>query len=250
MNRLSNKSVIITGAAGGMGKEEALLFAKEGANVIATDVNYDALHEWVQEARSQGWIIEDMKHDVTSQMDWSNVVDQCISSFGKIDVLLNNAGVISTYRTIEDTTEDEWKRIIDINMMGPFLGCKAVLPFMKINGSGSVINVASIAGVVGGYGPAYCASKAGVRLLTKDMALELSKYNIRVNALVPGVVLTPMTEVALEDPDVHAMLKSMSAQGRIAAPIEIANGALFLASDESSFMTGADLVIDGGYLAK
>ncbi|MFM2135812.1 MAG: hypothetical protein RL021_1212 [Bacteroidota bacterium] len=250
MNRLNNKSVIITGAAGGMGKSEAILFAQEGARVLATDRNFELLDEWVEKARSEGLNIEAARHDVTSAADWNRIVEQCENSFLKIDVLVNNAGVYPMGKTTENTSETEWRELIDINLTGPFLGCKAVLPYLRKSGGGSIVNVSSIAGVVGGNGPAYSSSKAGLRLLTKDMAVEFAKYNIRVNALLPGGVLTPMTEGAVKMPGMDAIIKTINPQGRMADPVELAYGALFLASDESSFMTGADLVIDGGMVAK
>jgi NAD(P)-dependent dehydrogenase (short-subunit alcohol dehydrogenase family) len=250
MNRLNNKSVIITGAAGGMGKEEALLFAREGASVLATDRNFELLEKWVRAARDQGLNIVAAPHDVTSAADWERVAEQCAASFRKIDVLVNNAGVYPMGKTTENTDENEWRQLLDINLTGPFLGCKAVLPYMIKNGGGSIVNVSSIAGMVGGNGPAYSASKGGLRLLTKDLGVELAKYNIRVNALLPGGVLTPMTEQAVKMPGMEAVIKTINPQGRMADPIELAYGALFLAGDESSFMTGADLVIDGGMIAR
>jgi NAD(P)-dependent dehydrogenase (short-subunit alcohol dehydrogenase family) len=246
MKRLQNKTAIITGAAGGMGKEEALLFAKEGANVLATDLQEAKLSQWVQEARQSGLNIHWMKHDVASSSDWTQVFQYAVSLFGKVNVLINNAGVFPPGKTTENTSENEWEHLIRINLTGPFLGCKTALPyFIQANG-GSIVNVASIAGIVGGNGPAYSASKGGLRLLTKDLAVEFAKHNIRVNVLDPGGVLTPMTENIVKVPGMDEMIKSMSPQGRMAQPIELAYGALFLASDESSFMTGADLVMDGG----
>ena len=250
MNRLNNKSVIITGAAGGMGKEEALLFAQEGARVIATDRNIGLLEEWVKTAREQGLLIEAVEHDVTSADHWKRVAEQCVRSYQKIDVLVNNAGVYPMGKTCENTSEQEWHEVLDINLTGPFLGCKTVLPYLQQNGGGAIVNVSSIAGLVGGNGPAYSASKAGLRLLTKDLAVEFGKYGIRVNALLPGGVLTPMTEKAIRMPGMEEVIRTINPQGRIAEPIELAYGALFLASDESSFMTGADLVIDGGMVAR
>mgnify|MGYP001055480980 CR=1 FL=1 len=246
MKRLQHKTAIITGAAGGMGKEEALLFAKEGATVLATDIHYEKLMGWVKDARNEGLLIQGMKHDVTSGDEWKNVLDNCIALYGRINVLINNAGVFPAGKTTENTTSEEWDNILRINLTGPFLGCKLVLPFMQQSGGGSIVNVASIAGLVGGNGPAYSASKGGLRLLTKDLATEYAKYHIRVNALLPGGVTTPMTEELLKAPGMDQVIKSMSPQGRMADAIELAYGALFLASDESSFMTGADLVIDGG----
>lgn len=232
-----------------MGKEEALLFAREGATVLATDVQGDVLQKWVGEARSQGLPIEAMRHDVTSSIDWQSVVNRCLELYGRIDILVNNAGVFPPGKTSETTTLEEWARILTINLTGPFLGCKTVLPHMKANG-GSIINVASIAGFVGGNGPAYSASKGGLRSLSRDLAVEYAKYKIRVNTLDPGGVLTPMTEGLVKGPGMEELIKASSPQGRMAQPIELAHGALFLASDESSFMTGTDLVIDGGMIAR
>ncbi|MFM7217061.1 MAG: SDR family NAD(P)-dependent oxidoreductase [Bacteroidota bacterium] len=249
MKRLQGKTAIITGAAGGMGKEEALLFAKEGANVLATDIQAGLLQEWVKAARDQGLSIEWIRHDVTSYIDWQSAVDKCLALFGRIDILVNNAGVYPPGKTSETTTLEEWARILTINLTGPFLGCKTVLPHMKDAG-GSIIHVSSIAGFVGGNGPAYSSSKGGLIALSKDLAVEYAKYKIRVNTLDPGGVLTPMTEAIVKAPGVEAMIKASSPQGRMADPIELAYGALFLASDESSFMTGSDLVMDGGLIAR
>ena len=246
MKRLQHKTAIITGAAGGMGKEEALLFAREGATVLATDIQDDKLMQWVKEARNEGLLIQGIKHDVTSIDDWNKVFNYCMELYGRINVLVNNAGVFPAGKTTENTSPEEWHKIISINLTGPFLGCKLVLPFMQKSGGGAIVNVSSIAGLVGGNGPAYSASKAGLRLLTKDLAVEYAKYNIRVNALLPGGVATPMTENLVKAPGMDQVIKTMSPQGRMAEAIELANGALFLSSDESSFMTGADLVMDGG----
>jgi cyclopentanol dehydrogenase len=246
MKRLQHKTAIITGAAGGMGKEEALLFAREGATVLATDIQDDKLMQWVKEARNEGLLIQGIKHDVTSIDDWNKVFNYCMELYGRINVLVNNAGVFPAGKTTENTSPEEWHKIISINLTGPFLGCKLVLPFMQKSGGGAIVNVSSIAGLVGGNGPAYSASKAGLRLLTKDLAVEYAKYNIRVNALLPGGVSTPMTENLVKAPGMDQVIKSMSPQGRMAEAIELANGALFLSSDESSFMTGADMVMDGG----
>ncbi|MEY4595347.1 MAG: hypothetical protein RIQ47_1757 [Bacteroidota bacterium] len=246
MKRLQHKTAIITGAAGGMGKEEALLFAREGATVLATDIQDDKLMQWVKEARNEGLLIQGIKHDVTSIDDWNKVFNYCMELYGRINVLVNNAGVFPAGKTTENTSPEEWHKIISINLTGPFLGCKLVLPFMQKSSGGAIVNVSSIAGLVGGNGPAYSASKAGLRLLTKDLAVEYAKYNIRVNALLPGGVSTPMTENLVKAPGMDQVIKTMSPQGRMAEAIELANGALFLSSDESSFMTGADMVMDGG----
>jgi NAD(P)-dependent dehydrogenase (short-subunit alcohol dehydrogenase family) len=250
MNRLKNKVAIITGAAGGMGASEAKLFAREGASVMATDMQEKKLRTWVEEAKKQGLKIEYMKHDVTSESEWEQVINKTLSLYGHIDILVNNAGVFPGFSECEDTTTATWNKIIAINLTGPFLGCRACVPHLRNAGGGSIVNIASIAGLVGGNGPAYTASKGGLRLLTKDLAVTLAKYKIRVNSICPGGVLTPMTEGLLASPEMAETIKNLSPQGRVADPIEIAWGVLYLASDESTFTTGADLTIDGGAVAK
>ncbi len=250
MNRLKNKVVIITGAAGGMGKSEAILFAQEGAKVLATDNQFEKLDKWVSEAQDEKLPIECMTHDVTSESSWKKVTERAIKLYGKIDILVNNAGIFPAGSNGDNTDKALWDKVIAINLTGPFLGAKAVIPYMKKNKQGVIVNVSSIAGMVGGNGPAYTASKGGLRLLTKDLAVEYAKDNIRVNSLHPGGVLTPMTEGLVKAKGMKEMIKSTSPQGRMADPIELANAALFLASSESSFMTGAELVVDGGAIAR
>lgn len=249
MSRLQNKTAIITGAAGGMGAAAALLFAKEGACVVATDVQLDKLKIWTDEAAANGLRIYGMKHDVTSETDWQKVIDQTLSLYGHIDVLVNNAGVYPGFVDCENTNVTLWGKLLSINLTGPFLGCKACIPHLRKNKSGSIINIASIAGVVGGNGTAYSASKGGLLALSRDLAVTLAKDKIRVNAISPGGVVTPMTESLIAMPEMKEKIKSMSPQGRMAVPDEIAWAAVYLASDESSFMTGANMVIDGGAVA-
>lgn len=250
MERLKNKIAIITGAAGGMGKCEALLFAKEGAGVLATDINEAKLSDWVQEAQKDGLNIQWMKQDVSDEESCRAVAQRAMNLFGKIDILVNNAGIFPGFASCEDTTREQWDKVININLTGAFLNCKACIPFMRKSGGGSIINIASIAGIVGGNGPAYSSSKGGMRLLTKDLAVSLAKDKIRVNCICPGAVDTPMTEDLLEQPEMMHVIEAMSPQGRVAASSEIAWGALYLASDESTFTTGADLAIDGGAVAR
>ena len=250
MNRLKNKVAIITGGAGGMGKSEAILFAQQGAKILVTDNQFEKMDTWVQEAKKEKLNIECILHDVTSETDWKKVTDKAIELYGKIDILVNNAGVYPPGVGCENTDKVLWDKVIAINLTGPFLGVKTVVPYMKKNKQGAIVNVSSIAGMVGGNGAAYTASKGGLRLLTKDMAVEFAKDNIRVNSLHPGGVLTPMTEGFVKAPGMKEMIKSTSPQGRMAEPVELAYAALFLASAESSFMTGAELVVDGGAIAK
>ena len=252
MNRLQNKVAIVTGAAGGMGESIAQLFAQEGAQVLATDIQFEKMNAWVQEARKSGLPIECISHDVTSEADWQKVVEKAVSLFGKIDILINDAGIYQPMETTEATSLDRWNQILSINLTSAFLGAKAVLPHLKSTGKGAIVNISSIAGIVGGNGAAYSASKAGMRLLTKDQAVEFAPFNIRVNSIHPGGVMTPMVEPLMPtDPAaLDAMMKAMCPLGRIGEAIEIANGALFLASDEASYITGSELVIDGGLTAR
>lgn len=252
MSRLHNKVAIVTGAAGGMGESIARLFAKEGGLVLATDIQFEKMNAWVQEARKHSLSVECIRHDVTSASDWQKVVEKALHLYGKIDILINNAGVYQPMETTEATSLERWNQILAINLTSAFLGAKAVLPHLKESGSGSIVNISSIAGLVGGNGAAYSSSKAGMLLLTKDQAVEFAPFNIRVNSIHPGGVLTPMTEHILPADSAarDAMMKAMCPLGRIGEAIEIAYGALFLASDESSYMTGAELVIDGGLTAR
>ncbi|MBS1510295.1 MAG: glucose 1-dehydrogenase [Bacteroidetes bacterium] len=250
MKRLQHKVAVITGAAGGMGAAEAKLFAEEGAKVMATDVQYDKLQQWVTAANKNGLAIACMKHDVTSENDWNAVIQQTLLLYGRIDILVNNAGVFPGFIDCEQTTPELWNKVIGINLTGPFLGCHTCIPVMKKNGGGAIVNIASIAGLVGGNGAAYSSSKGGLCLLSKDLAVTFAKDNIRVNTICPGGVKTPMTDVLMTAPGMDDMVKNMSPQGRMAEAIEIAWGALYLASDEASFVTGTELTIDGGAVAR
>lgn len=252
MNRLQNKVAIVTGAAGGMGESIARLFAQEGASVLATDIQLDKMNAWVQEARKESLPVDCIQHNVTSEQDWKKVVEKAVQLYGKVDILINNAGVYQPMETTEATTLDRWNQILTINATSAFLGAKAVLPWLKQSGKGAIVNISSIAGIVGGNGAPYSSSKAAMRLLTKDQAVEFAPHNIRVNSIHPGGVLTPMTEALFPgDPEqLDAMMKAMCPLGRIGQAVEIAWGALFLASDEASYVTGSELVIDGGLTAR
>ncbi len=249
MKKLENKVAIITGAAMGMGKEESILFANEGAKVVVTDILKEEAESVAKEINQKGGEAIAYKLDVSKSNNWENLVKDVIKQWGKIDILVNNAGILSI-TGIETTTEEEWDKVMDINAKGQFLGIKAVLPAMKIAQKGSIINISSIYGIIGSGGSvAYHASKGAVRLMTKTVAAELAKYNIRVNSIHPGVIKTPMTENLLKDSANAKTVLGTTVLGRPAEPVEVAYGALFLASDESSFMTGSELVIDGGYTA-
>jgi len=249
MGRLDGKVALITGAGGGIGRTEAALFAREGAVVIVTDVSAQAGEKVVDEIKRNGGKAEFMKLDVTVPEEWQKVVNEVMKKYGKVDILVNNAGILIPKST-EETTPEEWERVIKINLTGTFFGCKYILPAMKKAGGGSIINTSSIVGIVAFPNePSYDASKGGVRILTKAVAADYAKYNIRVNSLHPGNTRTEMNEPWLKDPEKIKELIGPTLLKRVAEPIEIAYGALFLASDESSFMTGAELVIDGGYTA-
>jgi cyclopentanol dehydrogenase len=250
MKRLSEKVAIVTGAAGGMGAAEAKLFAKEGAKVLATDSNEEKLKSWVIAAKAEGLEIEYMKHNVTSESDWKKVLDKVIQLYGRLDILVNNAGVYPGAVDCENTSIELWGKVLSINLTGPFIGCKTCIPYLRLAGGGSIINIASIAGIIGGFGAAYSSSKGGLVLFSKNLAVTLAKDKIRVNTICPGLVLTPMTADLFKGDGMEETIQQMSPQGRMADPIEIAMGALFLAADESSFMTGSDLVIDGGLVAR
>ncbi|MCQ6561413.1 SDR family NAD(P)-dependent oxidoreductase [Paenibacillus mendelii] len=250
MMRLANKVAIVTGAAGGMGKADAVLFAKEGAKVVITDLQEEKLNEAVQEIVDNGGEAIGIKHNVTSEEDWIRVVEETISRFGKIDILVNNAGISNATPMLEMTVE-QWDKTMSINVTGTFLGQKHVIPHMINNGGGSIVNISSIAGLTGGSGAgAYTASKGAVRLLTKATAVDFAKHNIRVNSVHPGYIKTPMTVELMADEKMKAWFLSQSPLPRLGEAEDIAKGVLFLASDESSYITGIELPIDGGYYAK
>ena len=249
MQRLKGKVALITGAGSGIGRAEAVLFAREGAKVIVADINEEKGKETVKEIISNGGEAVFMKLDVTDPKQWQEVVNKAIEQYGKVDILVNNAGILIS-KSIEEMTIEEWDKVIKVNLYGTFYGCKFILPAMKRAGGGVIINTGSIMAFVAYPNEvSYEASKGAVRLLTKSVAIEYAKYNIRVNCLCPGNTRTPMNEPWLKDPKLKEEILRPQIIKRFADPMEIAYGALFLASDESSFMTGADLVIDGGYTA-
>ena len=211
MGRVKGKVAIITGAASGMGRATALLLAKEGAKIVVADINEVNGKKVAEEIRREGGEAIFVKHDVTSERDWGEVIEKTLAEFGKLDILVNNAGVMFV-KKIEDMSLEEWRWLMSINLDGVFLGTKYAIGAMKKSGGGSIVNISSVAGIVGTLDDtsAYCASKGAVRLFTKAAALECSKaghdYNIRVNSVHPGVTETPMTEPMLKD---KAMKKSI-----------------------------------------
>lgn len=254
MDRVKGKSAIVTGAAGGLGSAIAALLAAEGAAVTLTDVNEAAGRKVAAEIKSKGGRAIFIKHDVSSESDWRRVVEKTVAEYGKLDVLVNNAGIMIISK-IEDMPLEEWRRLMSINLDGVFLGTKHAVPAMRKSGGGSIINMSSAAGIVGTADStaAYSASKGGVRLFTKASALEFSKaghgYNIRVNSVHPGVIDTPMVAAMRQPGAVGDEMLNIMPIGGLGKPIDIAYGVLYLASDESRLVTGAELVIDGGWTA-
>jgi len=253
MDRVKGKVAIVTGGAGGLGKAHSLLLAKEGAKIVVTDMDEAQAERVADEINKQGGEAIFIKHDVSKEVEWSRVIRETLERFGKLDILVNNAGV-NVWKKIEDTSLDEWRWLMSINLDGVFLGTKYAIGAMKISGGGSIINISSVAGMIGTLDTsAYHASKGGVRIFTKAAALECSKagydYNIRVNSVHPGVIKTPMVEGLMNDEEKRKTALSWHPIGRFGEPEDIAYGVLYLASDESKFITGAELVIDGGWTA-
>lgn len=251
MKRLENKVAIITGGAGGMGAAEAVLFAQEGAKVLITDIQEEGLRNVANQIAANGGTVNYMVHDVTSEQDWNEVVKKTIELYGKIHILVNNAGISGNLMSsIEERSAEEFKKVVEINLLSQFIGIKAVVPHMKKNKGGSIINISSIAGIVGSaMATAYTASKGAVRSLTKGAATEFAGDNIRVNSVHPGYVATPMTKGLQNAEEFKKMAIGITPLGREAVPDEIAFGVLYLASDESSYTTGSEMVIDGGNTA-
>lgn len=256
MGRVEGKVAIVTGAAKGIGESAARLLAGEGAKVVITDLDVASGEAFAASIDPTGENVLFIQQDVTDEAGWTDVIAQTLEKFGKLDVLVNNAGIGLT-GSAEDTTLDQWRLVQAVNLDAVFLGTRAAIGPMKENGGGSIINLASIEGIIGDPNlAAYNASKGGVRIFTKSAALHCAKTGtgIRVNSVHPGYIWTPMVEaVAGEGGDEGAgrkALESLHPIGRLGRPEEIGYGILFLASDESSFMTGSELVIDGGYTAQ
>ncbi len=248
--RLKDKVAIITGAAHGMGAEEARLFAREGAKVVIADVLEQEGKQMEAEVNESGGEAMFVRMDVTSEADWQRTIQATVSRFGKLDILVNNAGISSG--SVADPLDTEgWRRIMDVNATGVFLGTKHAVQEMQKRGRGSIVNISSIMGFVGGEGghPAYHASKGAVRIFTKAMAVKYGPHGIRVNSVHPGF-MPPMRSARHSDPSVREELIRLTPLRRTGEPIEVAYGVLFLASDEASFITGTELVIDGGFIAR
>jgi cyclopentanol dehydrogenase len=249
--RLSGKVVLISGGARGMGAAEARLFAREGAKIVIGDV-LEAEGKGVQaEIERAGGQALFTRLDVTREDEWQRAVELATSRFGALNVLVNNAGIGAASK-IENTTEQAWDTVMAVNAKGVFLGTKAAIPAMRRAGGGSIVNISSQLGLVGmdDSSPQYTASKGAVRLLTKTTALQYARDRIRCNSVHPGPIITPMTEGRRADPAVYQRMLSRIPLGRYGEAEEVAYAVLYLASDESAWVTGSELVIDGGWTAQ
>jgi len=255
VNRLAGKVALITGAASGLGAESARGLAREGAAVMLTDIAVDAAGAVASAIQDAGGRAACQTQDVTSETDWARVVAATVEAFGRLDILVNNAGVSGGPFDLMTHSLEDWRRILSTNLDGVFLGLRHAGPAIAASGGGSVINLSSILGKVALPGAAaYCASKGAVLMLTKAAALEWAPVGIRVNSIHPGFIDTPMVSGALRRAEngneLRETIISRHALGRLGEPREIADAVVFLASDESSFMTGSELVVDGGYTAQ
>ncbi|MFM9277466.1 SDR family NAD(P)-dependent oxidoreductase [Paenibacillus jiagnxiensis] len=248
MGRLTGKVALVTGAGNGQGAAEAKLMAKEGAKVIATDINFENVTKVVEEinAENLGSALA-FKHDVSSKEDWIQVVEEGVKAFGPITVLVNNAGILAP-TTYDKLTHEHWSKVMDVNAWSQFVGMQTVIPYMKKAGIGSIINIASMA-VVNSSGAftAYTASKGAVDAFSRAAAIELAPFNIRVNSVLPGTIYTSMVEDAF--PDQESMDAAVASQplGRMGRPVDVAYLVVYLASDEAYFTTGTSQLIDGGF---
>ena len=252
--RLEGKVALITGGARGMGAAEAKLFSREGAKVVIADVLEDEGRQTEAEINEIGGDAIFVRLDVTQQSEWDAAISRTIEQFGKLDIVVNNAGI--TFRNaIEDTSVEDWHRVMDINAKGVFFGTKAAIAQMKSQGTGgSIVNISSISGNIGQdtVSAAYNASKGAVRIFTKSAAVQHAADGIRVNTIHPGPIETPMTADSRADAERigEYTVSDNTPMGRYGKPEEVAYGALFLASEESSYVTGSEIIIDGGYMAQ
>ena len=248
--RLKNKVAIVTGAGSGIGRSIALTFAREGAKVVVADLNEKGGSETADLVKKEKGEAIFVKVDVSQAKNIEQMVEDCLKEFGRVDILVNNAGIVKT-SPLHETTEEDWDKILGVNLKSVFLSSKKVLPIMLSQGKGKIINVASIAGLVGFSNlGAYCASKGGIIALTREMALEYAPQKINVNCIAPGIIKTAMTKEMLADPATKQSFESSTPYPRLGEPEDIAQAAVYLASDESDFVNGEILVVDGGWIAK
>jgi len=248
--RLENKVAIVTGAGSGIGRGIALAFAREGAKQVIADWSEEGGQETLEQVRQAGGEAVFIKTDVSKSADVDKMVKTCLNQFGRIDILVNNAGIVK-FGAIHETSEEDWDAVLDVNLKSVFLTSRKSIPEMLKQGGGKIINVASIAGLVGfdQVGP-YCASKGGIIALTREMALEYGKNKINVNCIAPGIIETAMTKDMLSDDAQKQGLASQIPYPRFGQPEDIAQAAVYLASNESDFVTGHTLVVDGGWIAR
>ena len=251
MGRLDGKVALISGGARGQGATEARMLAMEGASVVFGDILDDAGKQVEAQIRELGGEATYVHLDVTSEADWQSAVDTAVSAYGKLNVLVNNAGILIR-KTLEETTGEDWDRIMSINAKGVFLGTRAAIPAMREAGGGSIVNISSTAGLVSSPSgsASYTATKGAVRLLTKSTAIQYAREGIRCNSVHPGPIETDMIQDSLNDPAQMELRMQRLPMGRVGKPEEVAYGVIYLASDESSFVTGSELVIDGGTTAQ
>lgn len=252
MLNLTNKIALITGARRGMGRTHALALAKYGVKVVVTDINQEECQKVVEEIKQQGGEALALKLDVTQKEEIEKVVAETVQEFGRLDILVNNAG-IAEFKPFLEMAEEEWDKTLNINLKGQFLCAQAAAKQMKKQDGGVIVNIASVAMGQQGIGfpniAHYCASKGGVAALTEALAVELAQFNIRVNCIAPGIIETPMIETVKSDPKAFEAMLTRVPLHRVGQAKEVSELVAFLASDDSSYITGSVIVIDGGWLA-
>jgi NAD(P)-dependent dehydrogenase (short-subunit alcohol dehydrogenase family) len=254
MDRVKDKIAVVTGGAAGIGRADCIVLAREGATVVVVDIDDDGGKELVEEIKKNGGKADYRHMDVTKEEEIKKVFAEIGDKYGKIDILVNNAGIPGYPKPTHEVTREEWEKIINVDLRGVFLCTKYAYQYIKKAGGGSIINMSSMLGIIGGGDPTYHAAKGGVRTLTKSDATVYAADNIRVNSVHPGYILTPGFKdmIARRNPDLaDKIVQNFGSQvplGRMGTPEDVANGILFLASDESSYITGLELVIDGGYI--
>ncbi|WKA59100.1 SDR family NAD(P)-dependent oxidoreductase [Planococcus shenhongbingii] len=248
MGRLEGKIAIITGAGNGQGQYEAELFAKEGAKVVVTDIDYEAAQLTASAIKQENGQAFALQHNIASEENWKSVISKTLEEYGRIDILVNNAGIHAETK-MADISLGEWNSMLNVNLTGTFLGIQEVISPMKENGGGSIVNIASIAALRGGSFAHYSAAKGGIRSLGRTAAIEYAEDKIRVNTVFPGLIATDLVKEALENEHTRKNLFDQLPMKRIGEIEDVAYGVLYLASDESGFVTGSELVIDGGTMA-